>query len=137
LFGVVTDITVTMNSDVAGEHCTVTWDDRTMTTQPSQQVIDINWAPPVSLGDLTVKEWLTSFEATHNIDVSNVKPGVYQCSRTSKDHLKNCTCRNKSRKTSKHHILPSCMCNFRITISDDSVQFSGTHAHHIPGTYTS
>jgi hypothetical protein len=131
LFGIVTNIS--MNSS-GGEDCTVTWDDRTVTTQPTQEVLDINWIPPVPLGDLPLTEWLTAFEAARNIDFTCVRAGTYRCARNS--HVTNCLCHSDSRDSSRHNILPSCMCQFRITVLDNSVVFSGTHVHHIPGTHT-
>ena len=140
LFGSVTEVAVRnirQDHDIGvnsggNEVCTVTWDDRTETTLPVQEVMDINWLQPVPLGDLPLKDWLKTFAMTHNIDLTSVRPGTYRCSRNH--HATDCQCHSDLRKKGTHHVLASCMCRFQITVfNDNTVQFSGTHAHHIPG----
>jgi hypothetical protein len=129
LFGIVSNV----NEDSGGnETCTVTWDDRTVTTLQTLDVTDINWLPPVSLNDLTLQDWLKAFEIAHNIDFATVRAGTYRCSRNSR--VSDCLCHSEVRKCQTHSILPSCMCQFRIDVLGNTVQFSGTHIHHIPGT---
>ena len=128
-FGIVTNVFI---SDKGIECCRVTWDDRTITNQPTQDVMDINWVSPVSPGDVPLTEWLQAFQATHNINIANVKRGQYRCARNH--HVPNCLCHDESRPHRGHHILPSCTCNFRITVcKGGALMFSGTHTHHIPG----
>jgi hypothetical protein len=128
LFGIVTNIGIDSSGN---EDCSVTWGNRTVTTLRTQDVMDINWLPPVPLSDSSLKDWLKAFEMSHNIDITSVTNGTYRCSRNY--HVQDCLCHSDVRKINTHHLLPSCMCQFRITVLDNAVQFSGTHVHHIPG----
>ncbi len=130
IFGIVTSVSAHGES-----RCTVTWDDRTITTQSTQEVMDVNWVPSVPLGDVPLQEWISSYQTARSIDMSNISANHYRCSRNH--HIDGCLCHKETKDNRSHHIQASCMCQFHIRLlKDNTIHFSGTHIHHIPGTNT-
>jgi hypothetical protein len=128
VFGVVTEL---IRPGDGNARCSVTWDDRSVTSQSTNDLLDINWIPPIPLNGTPIDVWLKSFAASHNIDISIVTADTYRCSRYN--HIDDCKCHNTTGQRTRR-LQKSCMCDFRITIlKDNTLQFSGTHVHHIPG----
>jgi hypothetical protein len=137
-FGVVT----TMTSSVLPAEdalCVVHWDDDHKSTVPATQLMDVEWIAPFSVADVGYHEWIRLFEEKRYVDLrkSSVTDSVtikFACKRNSADHrnrLCSCGTRTSNAKRS-HHVQSSCMCSFRIIITDNMVTFSGRHTH-VPG----
>jgi hypothetical protein len=126
-FGVVTG--VSLCADNTASCCTVVWEDRTTTTQPVQDVYDINWLPAIALGDHILDEWLSTFQTDHNVDLVKTNHNMsYRCRRN--EHIMGCKCHAGKNK----RVLPGCKCSFRVTVSkENTIKLCGRHDNHIPG----